>query len=460
MGLALPGTGALPASVLVLPGDAPDAVRSVAYKLKKVLGPYIQLSDADNDQTELQTALDAPGSLGGLILLADGAFTMANKSGQTYGLLWPVQQTKAHTSLLGMGKRATQLNWTPTAATDALIRIDAVLDEGVYRSVDEGGELGHLELVNLVTPAIGFDVPLNSVWAKAWMHDVYFKHFKVGIQLGVAASAGVYWDTFERLRFQGCVTGIDCLPLNDTNHLLFNSIFMAGTDGNAVGFKMRGQKITFINCEVNLGDGSTGFWLQDGDCYTLIGCGGDSVSLPTYDFRIDSGITGLAVDCWGTRGWLNNSDKFRIMQSYGPNAIPICVGGTRVIIKAFGSDLFNVAALTKNVLIWTQPANTVLKQAYIALNLRFESSGAMTDLDVTIGDGADNDGILAAAMDLRDPAGPLGATYKTRGAYWNAATAAGYYTATAHDWYAYAIAVGANLDTMTKGELYFIFDYD
>ena len=72
-------------------------------------------------------------------------------------------------------------------------------------------------------------------------------------------------------------------------------------------------------------------------------------------------------------------------------------------------------------------------------------AAGLTDLDVTIGDAGDNDGILLEAMNLTSDA--VGLDYSLKGAYWSATTAGAYYTAGAKAWLAYSTAVGANLNT-------------
>ena len=126
------------------------------------------------------------------------------------------------------------------------------------------------------------------------------------------------------------------------------------------------------------------------------------------------------------------------------------------VLAAHDGTLFDAAALTDNAVIWQQPADTVLLGVGISLDRQFVAA-SMTDLDVWIGDAGDNDGLLLQAMNLTSDL--VDTIYRDRGAYWSAATQAGYYTNIAKDWTAYATAVGANLNTTTDGGILFTFFY-
>jgi len=122
--------------------------------------------------------------------------------------------------------------------------------------------------------------------------------------------------------------------------------------------------------------------------------------------------------------------------------------------KLHGSDLFDAAGLTDSANIWLQPADSVLDRVWIFLDAQFVAAG-LTDLDITIGDGGDDDGILVEAMNLTSDA--VGSVYKDRGTYWNAVS--GLYKSSATQWIAYATAVGANLNTTSAGQITFYFDW-
>lgn len=124
------------------------------------------------------------------------------------------------------------------------------------------------------------------------------------------------------------------------------------------------------------------------------------------------------------------------------------------IVKDHASDLFDNAGLTDNANIWQQPAHSVLLGAKMRLDTQFAAAG-MTDLDVTLGDGGNNSGILNPAMNLTTDAATT--EYKDRGAYWN--TTGGHYVASATQWIGYATAVGANLSTTSAGQVTFYFYY-
>jgi hypothetical protein len=115
----------------------------------------------------------------------------------------------------------------------------------------------------------------------------------------------------------------------------------------------------------------------------------------------------------------------------------------------YTSGLFNAAALTASVNWWQQPANAILESAQVLLRAQFVAAG-MTDLDVTIGDAGNNAGILNAAMNLTSDA--VGSVYVTKGAYFDA-TVGLLYEAAATQWIIYAVAVGANLNTLSAGKI-------
>lgn len=127
------------------------------------------------------------------------------------------------------------------------------------------------------------------------------------------------------------------------------------------------------------------------------------------------------------------------------------------ITKAHDSDLFDaVGVFTDNANIWLQPANTVLLGCKIRLDVQFSSGGPLTDLDVTVGDGGNNTGILNPVA-MNGCSDAVGTEYKDRGLYWN--TVGGLYKATATQWLAYSASMGANLDNTSAGQVTFYFFY-
>ena len=130
------------------------------------------------------------------------------------------------------------------------------------------------------------------------------------------------------------------------------------------------------------------------------------------------------------------------------------VDGYQETAKIHSSDLFDAAALTDSANIFLQPADSVLDSVRIVLDTRFVAAG-LTDLDITVGDAGDPDGILVQAMNLTSDA--VDTEYKDRGAYWNAVS--GLYKSSATQWIAYATAVGANLNTTSAGQVTFYFDW-
>lgn len=125
---------------------------------------------------------------------------------------------------------------------------------------------------------------------------------------------------------------------------------------------------------------------------------------------------------------------------------------------AYSSALFNAAGLTDSAVIWSQPADSILLYVTMKLDAQFDDqpANAMSDLDITVGDVGDDNGILAKAMNLTSDA--VGTVYETKGALWDA-TAGTLYKAAATDWTAYATAVGANLSTLSAGQVTFQFVY-
>jgi hypothetical protein len=145
----------------------------------------------------------------------------------------------------------------------------------------------------------------------------------------------------------------------------------------------------------------------------------------------------------GTKGYYQQINNYNVQ--------------TVAVTKAFNSDLFNAAATTDNAVLWQQPAQSLLLNVTMVNELLFVAP-SMTDLDITVGDGSDDNGILAETMNLTSDT--LNTKYKNRGVYWNGGSAGTeYYTTTAKNWSGYATATGANLSTLTAGQVTFYFTY-
>jgi hypothetical protein len=123
------------------------------------------------------------------------------------------------------------------------------------------------------------------------------------------------------------------------------------------------------------------------------------------------------------------------------------------VTKAYNATLFNAAATTDSEVIYAQPANSILVAAYMVLDTQF-AAASMTDLDITIGDGGGATGILNAAMNLTSDAATT--KYATKGSYFDA-TAGTLLKEASTNWTAYVTATGANLDTLSAGQVSFYF---
>ena len=130
---------------------------------------------------------------------------------------------------------------------------------------------------------------------------------------------------------------------------------------------------------------------------------------------------------------------------------------TVAVTKAFDADLFDAASTTDSVVLWQQPAQSLLLNVTMVNELLFVAP-SMTDLDITVGDGSNASGIFTDTMNLTSDA--INTKYKNRGVYWNGgAVGTEYYTATAKDWSGYSTATGANLNVLTAGQVTFYFTY-
>lgn len=124
------------------------------------------------------------------------------------------------------------------------------------------------------------------------------------------------------------------------------------------------------------------------------------------------------------------------------------------VSKHHDANLFDAAALTDSATIWAQPANSIVLGCKMVLQERFAATG-MTDLDVTVGQAGDNDGLAAPAA-MNGTTDAVDSEYSGPGAYINTATCV---SIAGQDWVGYATAVGANLSTLTAGQVDFYFTY-
>jgi len=118
---------------------------------------------------------------------------------------------------------------------------------------------------------------------------------------------------------------------------------------------------------------------------------------------------------------------------------------TTATAKVHTDGMFDASATTDNAVIWQQPANSTLLGATVTLDEKFAAT-SLSDMDVTIGDGSDNDGIFVATMNMFSDA--VATVYKGLGAYFNTG---GIHRTAATNWTCYSTAVGADLDTTTAG---------
>lgn len=176
--------------------------------------------------------------------------------------------------------------------------------------------------------------------------------------------------------------------------------------------------------------------------FMSIGDADNSTNAPADPITVLTDFQGKALNL-GTRGYYQQINNYNVQ--------------TVAVTKAFGSDLFNAAATTDNAVLFQQPAQSLLLNVTMVNDLLFVAP-SMTDLDISVGDGSDDNGILAETMNLT--ADTLNTKYKNRGVYWNGgAVGTEYYTTTVKDWSGYATATGANLSTLTAGQVTFYFTY-
>jgi hypothetical protein len=125
--------------------------------------------------------------------------------------------------------------------------------------------------------------------------------------------------------------------------------------------------------------------------------------------------------------------------------------------KTRWSTLFNAASTSDSAVVWQQPANSLLVGAEVRLDEKFVASG-LTSLLIDVGD-ADANGLIVGARNWASD-DPWGTADSVRGALWSGgAVGTELYASTAKDWTATVTAVGANLNTLSAGQVTFYFVY-
>lgn len=115
------------------------------------------------------------------------------------------------------------------------------------------------------------------------------------------------------------------------------------------------------------------------------------------------------------------------------------------IVKAYNSDLFDATGLTDSANIWLQPANSILTSIITRLDIAF-AAPSITSVVLTLGDGGDPDGIMTVTGNMLG--GTVGTIYRSKGAYFSNGER---YSST--QYLGYSTAVGANLSTLTAGQI-------
>lgn len=216
--------------------------------------------------------------------------------------------------------------------------------------------------------------------------------------------------------------------------------------------------VNYYISQVNPATGARADVVANGDIFTVKGYTGSAWVAGLIldidgDLWLNGGLTvGGAIE--GAAQNLNDVSQIELSETDG---IPVGTIKTAKVTMAHGGTLFDAVGLTDSVIIWQQPANSVLIAAKMRLETQFAAT-SMTDLDVTVGLAGDPDGLVETTTNLTSDGADT--EYHTRGAYWDETAAMGFYFSDAAvDWVAYATAVGANLDTTSAGTMDFYFCY-
>lgn len=116
--------------------------------------------------------------------------------------------------------------------------------------------------------------------------------------------------------------------------------------------------------------------------------------------------------------------------------------------------LFNAAATTDEATIFTLPARSVIMGIAIVLDEKFVAT-SLTALTITVGLAGDQDGYVTVTGNLVSDA--ITTEYRTKGAYWTETLHGA--TVTGEAIIAYVTATGANLNTLTAGQVTFYITY-
>jgi len=128
--------GLITSTALVVSNDAPTAVKVAARLAKVVFGDRIQICDGDNDQVQINAALNALPATGGKVVLLDGTYTIAD----------PITFPKSKVTLEGQG-RSTFIDGDGLATNEHGIvisgRTDCVVRNLAIQTEDGGGKTCH-----------------------------------------------------------------------------------------------------------------------------------------------------------------------------------------------------------------------------------------------------------------------------------------------------------------------------
>ncbi len=192
-------------------------------------------------------------------------------------------------------------------------------------------------------------------------------------------------------------------------------------------------------------------------CYLTTGINFTSADAGIYTSGADTHLVKLfALDSGATWGevarWVSAAEPYFAIGNGNGVAIR-----TMSYIYHHDNAICNAAGLTDSGNTWNQPAGSVLLGVKMILNEQFAAT-SLTDIDFTIGLVGDQDGLLEPTMNgVTDAAATV---YTTRGAYWDtAAEGCFWYANAATQWVIYTTAVGANLNTLTAGEIGVHFTY-
>jgi len=496
------------ATYVIAASDAPAHVKAQADVV----------CDGTGDQSEINTAIIAASTVGGTVQLSAGRFTINAPivpkddvwlKGSSGGILSMENSTSViyvanGSDCDGIAAGASVTGWI---ASDLTLNgnkannasgsgVSVAYIKGQWRNIgvnnfnDNGWNLVGTGGGGRVTGYMCQNVQgyLNGG------HGFYAKDWDAAGMVDTAVfdintGSGLYLDTVVGLEFNGLDiggnTGLGIYAKGNTLH--FWNIHTEVNAGGAAHFK--NVSYTSVANFLSASDGVD----ANGRIFSIYADGGGTYS-------VNGVITNLVINCptasvkalylYALRGWtitggsinLDGANTQVLDSTSADYAYPfplVNVNGyanpntyrqpllvTTMVVKAFDSDLFNAAATTDKVNIWTQPANTVLVGMKFVLSTKFVAVG-MTDVDITVG--SDSSGatyVLNTVGNLTSDA--LQTAYTTRGAMWKGVVGDagdgtfGAFTSwrgAAITWQAYSTAVGANLSTLSAGKVVFYFQY-